>query len=164
MLQTKIFTAVVALLFLAHVNAFVPLALRATHTRLHMGFFDDLKQKIVASSAGEYDVPMVSSKLDEIVKSSSSGVVMMTFQSCPYCVKAREVLESNSIPYTDIVLEDLDNGALKGPLRAELGKRFKQTSVPAIFLKEEFIGGANNGGKGGLIPLLASGEFQKMML
>ncbi|GMH71684.1 hypothetical protein TL16_g05719, partial [Triparma laevis f. inornata] len=71
-------------------------------------------------------------------------VVMMTFLTCPYCVKAREVLNANNIPFEDIILEDLENGALKGPLRAEMGKRYQQTSVPAIFLKEEFIGGANN--------------------
>ncbi|GMH47465.1 hypothetical protein TrLO_g2708 [Triparma laevis f. longispina] len=161
---SSVLTVVVLLITLGQATAFLPhLISTKQSSNLAMGFFDDLKQKIVAKSAGDYDVPAVSAKLDSIVKSSADGVVMMTFLTCPYCVKAREVLNANNIPFEDIILEDLENGALKGPLRAEMGKRYQQTSVPAIFLKEEFIGGANNGGKGGLIPLLATGELQKML-
>ena len=38
-----------------------------------------------------------------------------------------------------------------------------KTSVPQVFVKGQFIGGCNDGGLGGTVPLLKSGKLQEML-
>ena len=54
-------------------------------------------------------------------------------------------------------LVDLDRDGLV--LKALTGK----TSVPQVFVKGQFIGGCNDGGLGGTVPLLKSGKLQEML-
>ena len=49
--------------------------------------------------------------------------------------------------------------AQKAELKALTGK----TSVPQVFVKGQFIGGCNDGGLGGTVPLLKSGKLQEML-
>ncbi|GMI45108.1 hypothetical protein TrCOL_g6562 [Triparma columacea] len=70
---------------------------------------------------------------------------MLTFKTCPFCVKARNYLETNSIPYNDVILEELQGGQA---LRLELASRYDRTSVPAVFINSEFIGGWSDGSPG----------------
>ena len=49
--------------------------------------------------------------------------------------------------------------AQKTELKALTGK----TSVPQVFVKGQFIGGCNDGGLGGTVPLLKSGKLQEML-
>ena len=58
---------------------------------LNMGFFSDLKQNLVKKLAGDYDTVAISAQLDRYIASSKGGVTMLTFETCPFCVKAREV-------------------------------------------------------------------------
>ncbi|GHP04091.1 hypothetical protein PPROV_000284500 [Pycnococcus provasolii] len=48
-------------------------------------------------------------------------------------------------------------------IRAELAGKIGRTSVPAIFVAGEFIGGCNDGGAGGLMPLSRSGDLDKFL-
>ena len=48
-------------------------------------------------------------------------------------------------------------------LRAELAERTGRTSVPSTFIAGEGIGGCNDGGLGGTVPLLKSGKLQEML-
>ena len=133
---------------------------RRTHALRAMNLGKALKMGIMGKLAGEYNEAEVKGKLDGWIDESSDGVVMLSFESCPYCVKAREILNDLNVEFKDIKINDLpDNNAI----RCELGKAYDQTSVPAIFLNKEFLGGCNNGGKGGLVPLIESGEFAKMI-
>jgi len=140
-----------------------PIAIRGG-SKLPMGFIEDAakkaKQALVEKLAGPYDVVKVSEELNSYIKKSDDQLLMLTFANCPYCVQARELLDSKGTLYTDVIIDDLES---KGGLRCELGKKFGQTSVPAIFLKQNFLGGMNNGGMGGLKTLNDSGQLDIML-
>ena len=59
------------------------------------------------------------------------------------------------IEFKDVEVTD----AQKAELKALTGK----TSVPQVFVKGQFIGGCNDGGLGGTVPLLKSGKLQEML-
>jgi glutaredoxin 3 len=148
-----------------HIRAFRPMsdAIRSYgRSGLSMNLFKGLKQALVSSLAGDYDRDAVNKELDGYISSSKKNVVMLSFQNCPFCVRAREVLTEEGIKYDDIMVEQLPDNRGKH-IRAEMGKRFGQTSVPAIWINQEFIGGCNNGGIGGLIPLKESGKLTELM-
>lgn len=73
---------------------------------------------------------------------------------CPWCVRAKEALAQNQIPYTEIVHDD---EAERQAFYAALGKQFGQTvkSVPQIILTdgglEHLIGGHDDLLKSGLL-------------
>jgi len=48
-------------------------------------------------------------------------------------------------------------------LRAELAERTGRTSVPAIFVGGEFVGGCNDGGMGGIMSLEREGKLRGML-
>lgn len=54
---------------------------------------------------------------------------MLTFQSCPFCIEARNILDKKGVKYDDVMIDKLAEGKA---IRAELGKQFGQTSVPAV--------------------------------
>ena len=48
-------------------------------------------------------------------------------------------------------------------LRAELAKETGRTSVPALYVGGQFVGGCNDGGMGGVMPLYRSGRLQTLL-
>lgn len=48
-------------------------------------------------------------------------------------------------------------------IRAEMADVIGRTSVPAIFIGGDFIGGCNDGPKGGIVKLNGSGELDAML-
>ena len=55
---------------------------------------------------------------------------------CPYCVRAKQLLERKGVAYKEINLSN------EGPeARAELMQRTNHGTVPQIFIGEQFIGG-----------------------
>jgi glutaredoxin 3 len=117
-----------------------------------------LKQVIVdAMAGGDYDAEKVNAEIDSFVK--ENPVAVISFTTCPYCSKAKAALDERGIQYTSWEINEEENRGFT--YRAELGRRFKRTSVPAIFIRGNFIGGCNDGP--GLLPLLASGEFEKLL-
>ncbi|MCB1690972.1 MAG: glutaredoxin 3 [Halioglobus sp.] len=67
----------------------------------------------------------------------SQGVTMYTTQFCPYCVRARSLLDSKGIAYEDIAV-DHDPG-----LRLEMATRSGRNTVPQIWIGEQHIGGCD---------------------
>ncbi len=62
-------------------------------------------------------------------------VTIYTTPTCPYCIKAKELLDSLSVKYTTIdVSEDTEK-------RDELVEKHDWHTVPAIFFDKELIGG-----------------------
>ena len=49
------------------------------------------------------------------------------------------------------------------PLRAELAEKEGCTSVPALYVGGTFVGGCNDGGIGGVMPLYRSGKLQSLL-
>lgn len=74
---------------------------------------------------------------------------------CPYCTRAKSLLASKGVEYTEY---DITMG---GPKRAEMLDRAPgRTTVPQIFIDDRHIGGSDDlaalDRAGGLDPLLAA--------
>lgn len=67
-----------------------------------------------------------------------SKVIMYSTRFCPYCVRARMLLEKKGVEFTDIRVD-------KEPqLRKEMVQRANgHTSVPQIFIDDEHVGGCD---------------------
>ena len=57
---------------------------------------------------------------------------------------------------------DVEDGGMA--TKAELIGITGQTSVPQVFIGGEFIGGCNDGGIGGVMPLKESGKLEDMLI
>jgi glutaredoxin 3 len=116
------------------------------------------KQWVADIVAGDFDKETVDAKIDAFVGDNS--VAMFSFSTCPFCRKAKDVLEEKGVSYQVIELDELD-GNQGNEIRAMLGKRTKRTSVPSIFIGGKYIGGCNDGP--GLMPLAESGELDTLL-
>jgi glutaredoxin 3 len=136
-----------------------PLSASSSNNENKMGSIGyRLKQFIVDAIAGnDYDATQVNNDIDDFVK--ENPIAMFSFTTCPFCIKAKAALDDRGIKYA---VRELDAEAKRGnAIRAELGRRYRRTSVPAIFVNGKFIGGCNDGP--GLLPLLAKGEFDRLL-
>ena len=66
----------------------------------------------------------------------TTQVTIYSTLSCPYCIRAKQLLERKGIAYKEI---NLSNEAPE--VRMELMQRTNHRTVPQIFIKDEFIGG-----------------------
>lgn len=65
-----------------------------------------------------------------------ANVVMYTTAWCPYCVRARRLLDAKGVRYTDIRVD------AEPERRAEMEARAEgRTSVPQIFIDDLHVGG-----------------------
>lgn len=82
-----------------------------------------------------------------------SAVVMYTTQVCPYCVRAKALLQQRGVTAIQEVRVDLDP-AQRDHMIALTGRR----TVPQIFIGDTHVGGCDDlvalDQKGGLLPLL----------
>jgi glutaredoxin 3 len=118
------------------------------------------KQFVADIVAGnEYDSDEVREFINIFAK--QNDVAMFSFSTCPFCRRAKDELDERGIDYATIELDELP-GNRGNEIRAELGRLVKRTSVPAIFVKGEFIGGCNDGSPG-LLPFLASGRMESLL-
>lgn len=63
-------------------------------------------------------------------------VTLYTTAMCPYCVRARNLLDKKGVEYTDIRIDE------KPEMRPEMVARAKGgTSVPQIFIDDFHVGG-----------------------
>ena len=76
-------------------------------------------------------------------------VELYTTMFCPYCARARALLERKGVTYTDIDI--LDEPARRGEMIQRAGGR---TTVPQIFINGEHIGGSDE-----LVALDRAGEL-----
>jgi glutaredoxin 3 len=65
-------------------------------------------------------------------------VLIYTTPTCPYCMRAKGLLSSLDIPFTEI---DVAGGSSK---RQEIIEKYNWKTVPAIFIGGEFIGGSDD--------------------
>lgn len=65
-------------------------------------------------------------------------VVIYSTGGCPYCVRARALLEKKAVPYEEIRVD------MQPERRGEMVERAGGgTSVPQIFIGEQYIGGCD---------------------
>lgn len=75
-------------------------------------------------------------------------------------MKAKQVLDGYGAQYRVVELNEVSGGYA---LRAELAELTGRTSVPAVFIGGEFVGGCNDGGLGGVMTLDRAGKLQPML-
>ena len=82
-----------------------------------------------------------------------NDVVIYTTRWCPFCIRAKALLEQKGVQYDEIPV-DGDSVA-----RQQMAKRSGATSVPQIWINEQHIGGCDQlvglERSGGLDPLLS---------
>lgn len=85
----------------------------------------------------------------------SNGCVVFSATYCPFCTKAKAVLDKEGAKYTLIELDTMDNGNdIKGALASLTGRR----TVPNVF-----IGGKTIGGGDDTVALAQSGELNGLL-
>mmetsp|Transcript_23467 Transcript_23467/g.54738 ORF Transcript_23467/g.54738 Transcript_23467/m.54738 type:complete len:107 (+) Transcript_23467:75-395(+) len=94
-----------------------------------------------------------SSNIDEVI--ASADMVVFHSTGCPFCAKAIAALKEAG--YSPKVVEV--DSAQRRALTAKCGS----SSVPKVFVKQQFIGGCNDGGMGGTLPLLQNGTIKELM-
>lgn len=85
---------------------------------------------------------------------ASKHVEIYTWRSCPFCIRAKALLDSKGVEYTEYAI-DGDEAARDQMAERSGGKR----SVPQIFIEDHHIGGCDDvhalDRRGELDPLLA---------
>ena len=79
-------------------------------------------------------------------------VVVYCTRFCPYCVRAKILLESKNATFTEI---DLGEHPDK---RAEMEQRSQRSSVPQIFIDDYHVGGCDD-----LFALEQNGELENKL-
>ena len=79
-------------------------------------------------------------------------VVIYTTQVCPYCVRAKQLLQNKGVQYTEIRVDD--NAELRAELVAKTGRR----TVPQIFINDQPIGGCDD-----LYALESAGKLDSLL-
>ena len=69
---------------------------------------------------------------------STPAVVMYTTSWCPYCERARKLLNAKNVSFSEI---DIESAPEK---RAEMRNRSGRTSVPQIFIGDHHVGGSDD--------------------
>jgi glutaredoxin 3 len=65
----------------------------------------------------------------------SVDITMYSTRFCPYCIRARMLLDSKQVNYTDIGVDG------EPALRREMMQRSGRRTVPQIWIGEQHIGG-----------------------
>ena len=83
------------------------------------------------------------------------AVKMYTTAVCPYCIRAKQLLNAKGVAHIEEVRIDTDPAA-----RAHMMEITGRRTVPQIFIGETHVGGCDDlvalDAKGGLMPLLQS--------
>ena len=63
------------------------------------------------------------------------AVTLYTTRFCPYCIRARELLDDKRVSYTDIPVDE------NRELRLEMMERSGRRTVPQIWIGKRHVGG-----------------------
>ena len=83
----------------------------------------------------------------------AANVEIYTWTSCPFCIRAKALLDDKGVNYQEYVLDGDEAGRDKMSQRAN-GRR----SVPQIFIDDRHIGGCDD-----IYGLEAEGELDKLL-
>ena len=81
-----------------------------------------------------------------------ASVVMYTTPYCPYCIRARHLLEGKGVAFTDI---DVSRSA---ELRDEMERKSGRHTVPQIWIGDDHVGGCSD-----LVALDRAGKLDDML-
>jgi len=124
-----------------------------------MDLFLDMKRGFAKLAAGDYDEKAVRGRIERDIARKPCLVYSTT--SCPFCKQTKKVLDDMGAIYTCVELDEAEDGfAIRTELEAIVGR----SSVPAVFVGGEFVGGANDGGLGGVLTLHAKGQLAPLLM
>ncbi len=87
----------------------------------------------------------------------SARVVMYSTASCPYCVRAQQLLKARGVDDLEVIRIDQDSAE-----RAAMMERTGRRTVPQIFIGERHVGGYDDlaalDRAGALVPMLEGTE------
>ena len=83
----------------------------------------------------------------------TANVLVYTTTVCPYCVRAKQLLQRKNIAYQEINLN-----TEPAEVRLELIAKTKHRTVPQIFINDQFIGGCDE-----LYALEREGKLDEML-
>jgi len=66
------------------------------------------------------------------------AVLIYTTAWCPYCIRAKALLDRKGVPYEEIGVDG------KPDLRAEMSRKAGRTSVPQIWIGSTHVGGCDD--------------------
>lgn len=81
-----------------------------------------------------------------------SSAVIYTTKFCPYCIRAKYLLEDKKVSYEEIAVDGNQR------LRQEMTKKSGQHTVPQIWVNNKHIGGCDD-----LMALERSGQLDKLL-
>ena len=79
-------------------------------------------------------------------------VVMYSSRFCPYCIRARMLLESKNISFTEVRVDE------QTEQRSVMEQRSQRSSVPQIFIDDYHVGGCDD-----LFALESQGELDQKL-
>lgn len=125
-----------------------------------VGVFAQAKQFIAERLAGDYDRESIRSLIKD--KISTNKVMMFSFSSCPFCLRAKDLLRD--VYGEEIVVYECDLESEGKAVRAELGLMTGRTSMPSTWLGPDvLLGGCNDGGLGGVATLHRQGKLGDLL-
>ncbi|MCF6237894.1 MAG: glutaredoxin 3 [Candidatus Marinimicrobia bacterium] len=81
-----------------------------------------------------------------------SNIIVYSTAYCPYCVRAKQLLERKDVEYQEIMVDRDPN------LMQEMMERSQRRTVPQIFIGDQSIGGYDE-----LAHLDAKGELDSLL-
>ena len=69
----------------------------------------------------------------------SAKVEIYTWSTCPFCVRAKALLDKKGVQYTEYCLDGDEPGRTKMALRS-----YGSRSVPQVFINDQHVGGCDD--------------------
>lgn len=125
----------------------------------------EINREINGEIDGEIDGELTGEVIDEMTSemgsemsneesnTESNKVVMYSTRFCPYCMRARSLLQSKGVAYDEIAV-DRDPGK-----RREMTERAQSFTVPQIWIGDTHVGGCDE-----LFQLERQGKLDPMLL
>ncbi len=82
------------------------------------------------------------------------AIEIYTTPNCPYCIKAKKLLDTKNVQYKEIDVKN--NDKIRSDMTLKSGGR---TSVPQIFINKQHIGGCDD-----LYALESQGRLDALLL
>ncbi|KAI8364074.1 thioredoxin-like protein [Blakeslea trispora] len=101
--------------------------------------------------------PEEMSKIEQLVEEiiNSNKIAVFSKSYCPYCQKAKRLLQELDYEFFAIELDTKDEGAA---IQQYLQDKTGQRTVPNIFINQQHIGGCDD-----LFSAKSSGKLQKLL-
>lgn len=96
-----------------------------------MSFVDTLKARIFSAEPSEQAMNEIENE------GTGDAVVMYSTRFCPFCMRARALLQQKGVRYRDIAVDG------KPDLRREMAEKSGRHTVPQIWIGDTHVGGCD---------------------